>query len=72
MKGEAMNTDSDRPKLRMLAPEDAPPLVRMTDTIFEISQTFNEASRIFGSLGEQCERLFVSISDLAHGPPDDE
>ena len=65
MKGEAMNTDSDRPKLRMLAPEDAPPLVRMTDTMFEISRTFT-------SLAEQCERLFVSISDLAHGPADDE
>ena len=65
MKGEAMNTDSDRPKLRMLAPEDAPPLVRLTDTIFEISRTL-------ASLAEQCERVFVSVSDLAHGPADDE
>ena len=49
----------------MLAPEDAPPLVRMTDTIFEISRTL-------ASLAEQCERVFVSVSDLAHGPADDE
>jgi len=60
-----MNTDSDRLKLRMLAPEDAPPLVRLTDTIFEISRTL-------ASLAEQCERVFVSVSDLAHGPADDE
>ena len=49
----------------MLAPEDAPPLVRLTDTIFEISRTL-------ASLAEQCERVFVSVSDLAHGPTDDE
>jgi hypothetical protein len=49
----------------LLVPEDAPPLVRLTDTIFEISRTL-------ASLAEQCERVFVSVSDLAHGPPDDE
>jgi hypothetical protein len=49
----------------MVAPEDAPPLVRLTDTIFEISRTL-------AALAEQCERVFVSVSDLAHGPPDDE
>jgi len=66
MKGDrAMHTDPDRPKLRVLAPEDAPPLVQMTDTMFAISRTF-------ALLAEQCERLFVSISDLAHGPPADD
>ena len=49
----------------MVAPEDAPPLVRLTDTIFEISRTL-------AALAEQCERVFVSVSDLAHGDPDDE
>jgi len=57
--------DSDRPTLRVVAPEDAPPLVRLTDTIFEISRTL-------AALAEQCERVFVSVSDLAHGDPDDE
>ena len=57
--------DSDRPILRMVAPEDAPPLVLLTDTIFEISRTL-------AALAEQCERVFVSVSDLAHGPPDDD
>ena len=57
--------DPDRPRLRGLAPEEAPPLVRLTDTIFEISRTL-------ASLAEQCERVFVSVSDLAHGPTDDE
>ena len=57
--------DSDRPILRMVAPEDAPPLVRLTDTIFEISRTL-------AALAEQCERVFVSVSDLAHGDPDDD
>jgi len=64
--------DSDRPNLRILAPEDAPPLVRLTDTMFEISQMYNEISRMFAALGELHERAFVSVSDLAHGPPDDE
>ena len=57
--------DSARPTLRVVAPEDAPPLERLTDTIFEISRTL-------ASLAEQCERVFVSVSDLAHGPPDDD
>ena len=57
--------DPDRPILRMVVPEDAPPLERLTDTIFEISRTL-------AALAEQCERVFVSVSDLAHGPPDDE
>ena len=57
--------DSDRPTLRVVAPEDAPPLVRLTDTIFEISRTL-------AALAEQCERVFVSVSDLAHGDPDDD
>ena len=57
--------DSDRPILRLLTSEDAPPLERLTDTIFEISRTL-------ASLAEQCERVFVSVSDLAHGPPDDD
>ena len=57
--------DSDRPILRMVAPEDAPPLVRLTDTIFEISRTL-------AALAEQCERVFVSVSDLAHGDPDED
>ncbi len=57
--------DPDRPTLRVVAPEDAPPLERLTDTIFEISRTL-------ASLAEQCERVFVSVSDLAHGPPDDD
>lgn len=60
-----LNTDSDRPTLRMLAPEDALPIVRMTDCMFEISRTF-------ASLADQFERLFVLTSDVAHGPPDDE
>ena len=60
-----MKRTDDRPTLRVLAPEDAPPLVRLTDTIFEISRTL-------ASLAEQCERVFVSVSDLAHGPADDE
>ena len=57
--------DPDHPNLRLVAPEDAPPLERLTDTIFEISRTL-------ASLAEQCERVFVSVSDLAHGPPDDD
>ena len=57
--------DSDRPTLRVVAPEDAPPLVRLTDTIFEISRTL-------AALAEQCARVFVSVSDLAHGDPDDD
>jgi len=56
----------------VLAPEDAPPLVRLTDTMFEISQMYNEISRMFAAVGELHERAFVSVSDLAHGPPDDE
>ena len=64
-KGSMLNTDSDRPTLRMLAPEDALPIVRMTDCMFEISGTF-------ASLANQFERLFVLVSDVAHGTPDDE
>ena len=64
--------DPDRPTLRLLTPEDAPPSIRLTDTVFEISQMYNEVSRMFAALGELYERLFVSISDLAHGPPDDD
>jgi hypothetical protein len=60
-----VNTDSERPVVRMLAPEDAPTLVRVTDCLFEMSRTVQ-------ALGDQFERLFVLISDIAHGSADDE
>ena len=58
-------TDSDRPNLRMLSPDDAPPEDQMTDVLFEMSRTF-------AVLSSQAERLFVIVSDTVHGAPDDE
>ena len=57
-------TDEDRPKLRMLAPDDAPPEDQITDCYFEISRTF-------AVLSSQFERLFVATSDQLHGAPED-
>jgi|TARA_R110000824_G_scaffold312260_1_gene499360 hypothetical protein len=49
----------------MLAPEDAPPLVRMTDCIFEISRAHSTLAGLY-------ERLFVTMADLAHGSDGDD
>ena len=57
--------DSDRPNLRMVAPEDAPAAVRMTDCLFGIHRSFS-------TLSDQFEDLFVIWSDMAHGSPDEE
>ena len=57
-------TDSDRPNLRMLSSDDAPPEERITDCYFEIS-------RMFAVLSSQFERLFVATSDQLHGAPED-
>jgi len=57
--------DSDRPNLRALSPDDAPPEDQITDCLFEISRTF-------AVLSSQYERLFVAFSDTVHGAPDDE
>ena len=56
--------DSDRPNLRMLSPDDAPPQDQLTDVLFEISRTF-------AVLSSQFERLFVATSDQLHGAPED-
>ena len=57
-------TDEDRPNLRMLSPDDAPPQDQLTDVLFEISRTF-------AVLSSQFERLFVATSDQLHGAPED-
>ena len=56
--------DSDRPNLRALSPDDAPPEDRITDCYFEISRTYAVLSSLF-------ERLFVAFSDTVHGSPED-
>ena len=56
--------DSDRPNLRMLSSDDAPPEDQLTDVLFEISRTF-------AVLSSQFERLFVATSDQLHGAPED-
>ena len=56
--------DEDRPNLRMLSPDDAPPQDQLTDVLFEISRTF-------AVLSSQFERLFVATSDQLHGSPED-
>ena len=60
-----MKRTDDRPTLRVLAPEDAPPLVRMTDCIFEISRAHSTLSDLY-------ERLFVTMADMAHGSDGDD
>ena len=57
-------TDEDRPNLRMLSPDDAPPQDQLTDVLFEISRTF-------AVLSSQFERAFVVVSDSVHGSPED-